>query len=485
MSQLMQCRLRDNGCQSFWQCLAAEVCRIVCCVPALPVALVVILMLSVGVGRAQTPIAYETTPRDTLGETLWTIDVSGPMTPSLDGTKFLVVNSADAMFYVVDVATGSHRKIASAPRVVNAGGSNFVTTIYDSDSDMRWLWVYQNKAIPGQVATTSHESSLVDLAADTIVHRIDSAGIMSTAISSRHRRLMDNRSLVELPSMRIIATYDDAPATHWFDDAHGLLYRSRNVGVDEYDAVTGRFIRSHGPFWNAEATVARRAPGSPWLYVVTTRMRDGYAPYVVAIHTETKEQRYFDAFAGSRQSLLDPTTRPYWLGLSDNRLLLGMAAGNKPILTWVIDADQAHSRAHLDVGFPSGGERKWWMNYFVPADAERFIHAEHSIGDSGPKVTRHRRLVPRASVSVAGDTGLVIPSWFRQWPDRIAVVMPAGTVDECVIVGSDGREAVRVPQGRLQASPIELPTLGLASGMYICRVRTAGEWRSQSFMVVK
>ena len=109
MSQLMQFRLRDNGCQSFGHCLAAEVCRIACCTPALPVALLVILMLGVGVGRAQTPITYETTLRDTLGETLWTIDLSGPMTPSLDGTKFLVVNSADAMFYVVDVATGTHR----------------------------------------------------------------------------------------------------------------------------------------------------------------------------------------------------------------------------------------------------------------------------------------------------------------------------------------------------------------------------------------
>jgi hypothetical protein len=450
----------------------------------MPLALLVALMLSVALGRAQTPITYETTPRDTLGETLWTIDLAGPMTPSLDGTKFLVVNSADAMFYVVDVATGAHRKITSAPQVVNTGGSNFVTTIYDSDSHVRWLWVYQNKAIPGQVAAMSHESSLIDLAADTIVHRIDSAGIMSTAISARHGRLMDNRSLVELPSMRIIATYDDAPATHWFDDAHGVLYRSRDVGVDEYDAVTGRWIRSHGPFWNAEATVARRAPGSPWLYVVTTRMRDGYAPYVVAIHTETKEQRYFDAFAGSRQRSVRFTDGSIQkLALDNERLIVcGNVGVRYPV--WMFDAEGARATALCDASFRIFG-RTLGLPTYVSATERTCIHNEPKVGDETPWVIRHRRLVPRAGVSVAGDTGMVIPSWFRQWPDHIAVVMPAGTVDECVIVGAEGREALRVPQGRLQASPIELPTSGLASGMYVCRVRTGSAWRSQSFMVVK
>jgi len=450
------------------------------------VALLVILLLSAGVGRAQTPITYETTPRDTLGETLWTIDLSGPMTPSQDGTKFLVVNAADAMFYVVDVATGTHRKITSAPQVINREGPNFTASSFNVDSDLRWLFFSRRYRPFPDAPYNNHMIAIVDLIADSVVYTVDSAGIPMSAISSKHQRGVHPGKLYELPTYKELATFqNELQSTWWFDDAHGLLYRSRNVGVDEYDAVTGRFIRSHGPFWNAEATVARRAPGSPWLYVVTTRMRDGYAPYVVAIHTETKEQRYFDAFAGSRQSWLDPVLFGYWVGLVNDKLALGMSTGGRPpILTWVIDAERAFSRAQLEASFLWRGEVVG-RSYFVPNDEMRFVHGEPSNGGFGPTVTRHRRLVPRASVSVGGDTGLVIPSWFRQWPDRIAVVMPAGTVDECVVVGSDGREALRVPQGRLQASPIELPTLGLASGMYVCRVRTAGEWRSQSFMVVK
>ncbi len=485
MSQLMQSRMRDNGCQSFWHCLAAEVRRIACCAPALPVALLVILLLSAGVGRAQTPITYETTPRDTLGETMWTIDLSGPMTPSQDGTKFLVVNAADAMFYVVDVATGTHRKITSAPQVINREGPNFTASSFNVDSDLRWLFFSRRYRPFPDAPYNNHMIAIVDLIADSVVYTVDSAGIPMSAISSKHQRGVHPGKLYELPTYKELATFqNELQSTWWFDDAHGLLYRSRNVGVDEYDAVTGRFIRSHGPFWNAEATVARRAPGSPWLYVVTTRMRDGYAPYVVAIHTETKEQRYFDAFAGSRQNIVRFTDESIQqLALDDGRLIIcGNVGVRYPV--WMFDAEGARSTAICDASFRIFGETLGLPTY-VSATSGTCIHNEPKVGDETPWVIRHRRLVPRASVSVAGDTGLVIPSWFRQWPDRIAVVMPAGTVDECVVVGSDGREALRVPQGRLQASPIELPTLGLASGMYICRVRTAGEWRSQSFMVVK
>jgi hypothetical protein len=38
-------------------------------------------------------------------------------------------------------------------------------------------------------------------------------------------------------------------------------------------------------------------------------------PYVVAIHTETGEKRFFTAFAGDRQSALDPSLA-YWIGMS-------------------------------------------------------------------------------------------------------------------------------------------------------------------------
>ncbi len=478
MSQLMHSRLRDNGCQSFWHRLGAKVCRIVCFVPALPVALLVILMLGVGVGRAQTPITYETTPRDTLGETLWTIDLSGPMTPSLDGTKFLVVNSADGLCYIVDVASGSFRRL-------NAIGP---MSIYVPSSDLQYLAV--NIRRRNENNEFVRKTSIIDMEADSIVLELpEHPTVAMWTVSKAYERLQLGNAILNIRTGDTVAVLPPAVESPcWFDDAHGLLYRSRNVGVDEYDAVTGRFIRSHGPFWNAEATVARRAPGSPWLYVVTTRMRDGYAPYVVAIHTETKEQRYFDAFAGSGMSQLgisfDMIESAYTVLFSGDRLIVGGRYYSKQFPVWLFDADRGVCRTLLMPQFKLLGETAALPCLFTP-DLSACTHNEATNNGEGPELLRHRRVVPRPSVSVGGDTGLVIPSWFRQWPDRIAVVMPAGTVDECVVVGSDGREAVRVPQGRLQASPIELPTLGLASGMYVCRVRTAGEWRSQSFMVVK
>lgn len=313
MSHVMTSRARDNSRHSLQHHRAAEVRCIARWPPAMPVVLLVTFLVCAAVGRAQTPVTYETTPRDTLGETIWTIDLAGPMTASLDGSQFLVVNDADKMFYVVDVATGTYRKISSAPPVAhltsyvvsNDFGLIAVATAYRND---------QQKSV--------RRLEIIDLSAD-VSNQIAQAlpiGYLA-AISAVASRAVHGTALLDTQTGDTVTSFGlDYEARCWFDDAHGVLYRSLSNVVEEYDAVTGRFIRWHGSFGNAAATVARRAPGSPWLYVVTTRMDDSnphrrHYPYVVAIHTETGEKRFFTAFAGDRQSALDPSLA-YWIGMS-------------------------------------------------------------------------------------------------------------------------------------------------------------------------
>lgn len=480
MSHVIMSRYRDNSWQWFSHRIAAEVCRIVLLAPALPAALLAALLLSVAVGRAQTPITYDTVARDTLGETLWTIDLSGPMTPSLDGTKFLVVNNKDNMFYVVDVATGAYRKITSIPQTTSTVPS------YNVDAELRWLLCSRKYRPAPDNPISTNQLSIIDIDADTVVFHVDSGGHPLSRTSSKYRRGVDIDRLFEIPSYREIARFPDVQNSRWwFDDAHGVLYQSGPMSVVEYDAVTGAQLRAFGPYFGVKSTVARRAPGSPWLYVVTTEVDDDQVPYVIAYHVETGEKRFFNAFAGSKQVDLRYTSSVtgYNVGLSDGKLVLGIGTVTKPIRTWIIDADAAHSYAHVDVAFRWRGEVTR-RPYFVPRDVKLFVHGEPT-EDGRNEVTRLRRLVPRASVSASGDEGVVIPSWFRQWPDRIAVVVPVGTADEVVVVSVGGAEVLRLGRERLQATPVDITTTSLASGAYVCRLRMGEQWLSQTFVVTR
>lgn len=428
--------------------------------------LVVTIGLFVVPTRAQTPITYDLTASETLGDTLWTIPIGGPMNPSMDGRRFLLRHS-DGLFYMVDQATGAYRQVTSAFRYKEEESRNFVFTRVVTDEALTRLFLTVKAEGPDYV--NASRTLVIDLEADTIIMDTNTSMITIRHISPVLGRAADYYNVWEFPSMkRVQQTTNPEGSIPWFDDAHGILYRATKYGVQACDPNTGQIVRSYGVAHNEESIV-RRPPGSSWIYLITQRVVEGEMNYVIAFHAETGEKRIFQAFAMEDQVAVK-AVEGHAIGFAGQKLVMGARIDfSRPNPVWLFDAEAGHSELLID---PPLSPR-----YIIAPSLGSYTHSSNVTGEDGilRHLTRHRRLVPIGTTS-SGDpnegTGGVqtFPVWLRQTDGELVVTVPPGrTATALTVVTVDGRTVVERRGAELTPETV-VSIASWPAGTYLCRL---------------